>query len=162
MKLLKRKGFTLIELVIGLALMSIVLLVITSFFLNNNNTMNRTHIKAELQSEGEYIMSFISRSLMEGKAVKEVKFDGKGRFQFIEISSYKEELNRGFYLNGKTLSYKVNGGEERIIGENVQEIIVPDFTKKIGETNSLEIEIVLSKKDIVYKLKDNIFFRNSE
>lgn len=165
MKHLKRKGFTLVELLISLALMSIVAIIVMQFFLSNNSSVNRTHIKSELQNEGQLIISNISTRLMEGEKISELKLE-EDKVKIIVIDGWQKSSKSSYSLSGKILTYSIKEQDgtirTRVIGENVEDIKVNYEGDEISKAKSIEIEVILSKKDIEYRLKDKIFLRNSK
>ncbi|KOA21413.1 hypothetical protein CLHOM_00840 [Clostridium homopropionicum DSM 5847] len=69
----KKKGFTLMELLITLALMGIVAAAISTFFFSNYNTLFKVSKELDLQREGERAIDFISKKAMESKGIGEIQ-----------------------------------------------------------------------------------------
>lgn len=72
MKNRNKKGITLIELLITLAIMTIILASIYSFFLNNYITIGRTESAVDLQSNGQRVMEKISENAI---AASDIVYD---------------------------------------------------------------------------------------
>ncbi|MEL5899097.1 type II secretion system protein, partial [Clostridium sporogenes] len=73
MKSTKKKAFTLIEVIITMAIMVIVIGIIFPFFNSNFKTLNETEIRGDLQREGNKVMEYFTKSAMEANNVKETK-----------------------------------------------------------------------------------------
>ncbi|MHC1685754.1 MAG: PilW family protein [Clostridiaceae bacterium] len=65
----KKKGVTLIELLIALSLSAIVSSGIYFFFFSNSNTINKTQYRSDLQGEGEIIIKRLSKTLLQAKKI---------------------------------------------------------------------------------------------
>ncbi|MCY6355046.1 prepilin-type N-terminal cleavage/methylation domain-containing protein [Clostridium sp. ZS2-4] len=74
---MKKKGFTLIEILIAIAIVAIVMTALSNFFLTNYNTLNKVNKQIDLQSEGEKGIERIVRSAIESKGIIEVRIEGQ-------------------------------------------------------------------------------------
>lgn len=80
----KRKGFTVLELIITISITVIVLGVIYTFFLSNSKTLAKTEINSDLQLEAEGIQQELLLYGTEAKAIGEIN----------GIRLIKEDLNK--------------------------------------------------------------------
>lgn len=71
----KIKGFTLIEVVVSMAISAIVLTIITTFFITNTNTLSLIDIKSTLQQEGENIKEALVKSGTQSKGIESISFN---------------------------------------------------------------------------------------
>lgn len=69
----KKEGFTLLEVVIVLAIIAIVSVLLYPFFTGNYKSLNSTTNKSELQHKAQMINSLLSQSLMEVKEITSIK-----------------------------------------------------------------------------------------
>lgn len=161
-----KKGFTLLELIIALGIFTIVMAVVFPFFLSNYKTINNTSIKSELQSEAENIMSYISKSFMEGSSIENINCIENDYVDYVKI---KLDNNNYYFfrVDKNKLIYGWNEAgteKERVIGENVSKLQITPFPQEknnLASVRGADIEILLENKDISYKLQDHIFLRNS-
>lgn len=81
----KAKGFTLIELIIALAITVLVMGAIYTFFISSNKTLSTTEVRSELQEEAKNIQEILVVIGTEGKGINNV-VDGTGNI----ITNYSE------------------------------------------------------------------------
>ena len=68
----ERKGYTLIELLISLVLISLVIGLLMSFFTANLNSFVRVKNDSELQFQAQYVLNFISNKVMKSSNVADI------------------------------------------------------------------------------------------
>jgi prepilin-type N-terminal cleavage/methylation domain-containing protein len=93
----KKKGITLVELIIAMAILSIVLSVISSFFFVNYKALNSVNKDLELQSQGEKAINFMVDNIIEGYGVKTVETP-----LINLISNNETEVDENLKLNSET------------------------------------------------------------
>lgn len=90
-----KKGFTLIEIIISMAIMSMVMLTVYSLFFSNYKTMNTVNSGVELQSQGEEAMKYLVETALSANIVNYIKaedgsliteFNGSNKVKISEIS----------------------------------------------------------------------------
>lgn len=98
-----KKGFTLIEVIISMAIMGIVLVAIYSLFFSNYKTLNTVNSGVELQSQGEEAMNHLVDTALSANKVNYIKdgngnditeFNGLDRKRISEISFTTVKLNK--------------------------------------------------------------------
>lgn len=172
MKVKKRKGMTLIELVIVMGILSIILGVITIMFTANSKVFSKIDLKSELQLEGEIIQRELMKILPESKGIIDINFDTNGvTGEIISFTVGDEEYNYRFLLENRTFYYQKLDLEddkilnEKILSSNVDSIeINPQQEEAILTSKSVGFKIKLVKtketQEIVYEIDKYITFRN--
>lgn len=173
-----KKGFTLVELIIVMALTLVILGMIFQMFNTNNRIMSDVDIKSTLQNEGQAIQEKLSEIGMQAISIE---CDGKNDVKLLIINSLNESgekckfkievekkegnknENNNFYIS----EFKSNNNEtgevlksKRLFTDNLKKINVSQDDK------SAQLEIVLCKKkgysSIEYPLSIKFTFRNKE
>lgn len=169
----KKRGFTLLEIMIVVMLTVIVLGITTSIFITGNRVFTDSNIKSTLQMEGQAIREKINYIGMQGIGIESVTGDeNSGEIQNIKINSYdKEGKEKVFEINKKLKKLFVDGNE---VSVNVESIkidpqIIKDYNKNLSllEKNSyINFTIILSKNrnyddtKITHKVNMQTVFRN--
>ncbi|MBN1043432.1 prepilin-type N-terminal cleavage/methylation domain-containing protein [Clostridium botulinum] len=169
---IKKKGFTLTELIIVMTLTLIILGMIFQMFNTNNRIMSDVDIKSTLQNEGEAIQETLSKVGMQANSmdykeenndVKSINFvvlnedESKSEFEIkkqnieLYIVEYKETI-----IEGKKEKKKIS---TKKLSNNLNKINIKSKNDK-----SAQIEIILSKKmgysDVKYPVNVKFAFRN--
>ncbi len=147
----KKKGVTLIELVIALGLLAIVTSFIFSFFFSNERKLEEINTRSDLQYEAKVILDSIS------KVDKELDGTVKAiTFSKVEDDGTVTDEGAEFIIeeNNVYLSTKEDG--KRLIGSHLHHIETSDDILK-----SIEIRLSLKVEDIDYSVKESFLFRNS-
>ncbi|GCD13234.1 type II secretion system protein [Clostridium tagluense] len=170
----KKKGVTLIELIITIAILSIVLSVIGSFFFTNYKALNSVNKDLELQSKGEKAINCMMDSIIDGYGVVEVKaIEGSPETEISKLAVTKElytsvfELRNGILYYGKGTLTDINGKANEKVCNSIKSIMIT--TLPIGESFSnctgLKIKITMAS-DKTGKLEkvfgNEVYFRNKE
>ncbi|RII36125.1 type II secretion system protein [Clostridium chromiireducens] len=204
----KKPGFTLIEMIIALALTVTILGIAGSMLVTGNKVFSDSDIRSTLQIEGQAIQEKISDIGMQAFSVESCKYGSldiknknynsddivsklvniKGEFsenrEWIDVSqiSFKSSRNNSEYdsstdaiTNTETIpiSYDKNlkklSIDSEVISEKVESIRIRpgninDGNSTINEADSIEFNIVLSKKkafsNVTYPIDFTIKFRN--
>lgn len=155
----KKKGVTLIELVIALGLLAIVTSFIFSFFFSNERKLEEINTRSDLQYEAKVILDSISKHAMAATKCKVKESDGTVKtITFSKVEDDGTVTNEGaeFIIeeNNVYLSTKEDG--KRLIGSHLHHIEISDDILK-----SIEIRLSLKAEDIDYSVKESFLFRNS-
>lgn len=160
----KRNGVTLIELIIALAIMSIVTGLIFVFYFTNQKKISEIEIKSDLQYEAKTVLDNISKVAMESTGAKWNGASNELVFSHIDISEsgktsisevkYKidESTNEISLIQGKTSTLLSNHFKNIGIEELVDDEVIND---------KIKLELTLENKGITYKVEENYVFRNS-
>ncbi|MBE6088581.1 MAG: prepilin-type N-terminal cleavage/methylation domain-containing protein [Clostridium beijerinckii] len=165
----KKKGFTVIELIIVVALTVVVLGIVWQMFGVTNKIISDVTIKSDLQREGQSIQEKLSNIGMQATEVKELVYadDVSGSIKKIKINSYdKDGNNRDIEvnLNGEILTIdgqsvsshvkSINVNPEIIREDDLNNISYIDFTILLGEKKNYNSEIIENQ------IKVRTVFRN--
>jgi prepilin-type N-terminal cleavage/methylation domain-containing protein len=162
----RRTGFTLIEMIIVLALTVIILGIMGSIFTTGNKIFSDSDVKSTLQIGAQTVQEKISNIAMQANEVESADIVN-GEVKNLMIKSYVEEddgsvgerywtitikNSSNYKKDGKTLSIIESKDSDGSNIENDQEEIVKNiksFTINYGgdiiKANSIEFSIVLSK-----------------
>lgn len=172
-----KKGYTLIELLVTLALATLVFASCTAFFTAGINNSKRIKINSELQFQAQYILNFFSEKAMSSKRVELILF---GSPPVSKINSEEEQTVskiafrygennyqchvfqiRGikiFYTDGRST---VTPTSE--LGTYVKEVKIKPYPvgKSFAEASGLKITLILAKDDEEYEASQLIHMRLS-
>lgn len=164
----KKPGFTLIEIIIVLALIVTVLEIASSMFITGNKVFSDSDIKSTLQIEGQTIQEKISDIGMQATGIKNLTVDPANPNQIddLTISSYiydkegnpilhdfeiKNEDSGKVYKKGHKI-YKLSIDDE-VISSNVESVVLD------SDSNSIEFNISLRKEGVYSNIEEPIDFR---
>ncbi len=170
----KKTGFTLIEMVIVLALTVIVLVIASSMLGTGNKVFSDSDVKTALQIEGQAIQENISDIGMQAQKIMSSEINN-GEVRNLIIKSYDKDDNIKYFkieVNGEKLSISkcknpdgsgVETSEE--ISQNIKEFKIL-YTGNLYETNSVEFNVKLSAKKALtdavdYPIDFKVVFRNN-
>ncbi|MDU1412361.1 MAG: type II secretion system protein [Clostridium sp.] len=156
----KRNGVTLIELVIALAIMSIVTGLIFFFYFTNQKKISEIEIKSDLQYEAKTVLDNISKVAMESTDAKwndsimELCFNGVDGGDI--VFKLNKDEHKIFFKKGET---------DFVLSNHFKNIEIED---SIDETNhekiikdKIKLKLILENKGITYEVEENYVFRNS-
>ena len=177
---IRKKGFTLIEILIALTIMLVVLSIAYSVFSSNYNILNQTEIKSDLQSEAQYALECFTKSSMETQNIVVLKDEGGGdklstssaaiNISEIEFATGNTDkatsgnINYNFALKNGNLSYtkKISDkGSSNVVAQDVQSIQIEAVDgNSFDKCSGITIILNMGKGSIRYSVKSNIYFRN--
>ena len=161
-----RKGITLIEIIIALSILSIVITVLSPFFISNLKALNNANYKLDLQRDGEKIIEQISYNSMGALGIVSLT-DVHGNT--INLSSEKTSLIRGITLNvnkfneatGKIEAIPVPLNFDISKIESIKVSALPNTsTSTFFNAKGLNIEVKLDPAEAAPELKTEVHFRN--
>ncbi|MBS5924378.1 prepilin-type N-terminal cleavage/methylation domain-containing protein [Clostridium perfringens] len=187
---LKRRGLSLIELVVALSLIAIILMIVGPFFISNYVTLDKTSNQIDFQREAKAIMNYFTDSAMEASNIESLT---NVRNEVLSNNNYTESLKKNslksnegylkltfnnsenknehttFILKDRSL-YMKNDSEEFKIGDLVSSIELTSLTEggsqgevinNFKNANAIKIEITFdTKNNTPYKVSNILTFRN--
>ncbi|WP_288525674.1 PilW family protein [uncultured Clostridium sp.] len=147
----KRRGLSLIELVVALSLIAIILMIVGPFFISNYVTLDKTSNQIDFQREAKAIMNYFTDSAMEASNIESLT---NVKNEVLSNNNYTESLkkdslksNEGylkltfnnsknknehttFILKDKSLYMKKDDSEEFKIGDLVSSIELTSLTEE--------------------------------
>ncbi|MDM0958360.1 prepilin-type N-terminal cleavage/methylation domain-containing protein [Clostridium perfringens] len=187
---LKRRGLSLIELVVALSLIAIILMIVGPFFISNYVTLDKTSNQIDFQREAKAIMNYFTDSAMEASNIESLT---NVKNEVLSNNNYTESLKKNslksnegylkltfnnsenknehttFILKDRSLYMKKNS-EEFKIGDLVSSIELTSLTEggsqgevinNFKNANAIKIEITFdTKNNTPYKVSNILTFRN--
>ena len=147
---LKRRGLSLIELVVALSLIAIILMIVGPFFISNYVTLDKTSNQIDFQREAKAIMNYFTDSAMEASNIESLT---NIKNEVLSNNNYTESLKKNslksnegylkltfnnsenknehttFILKDRSLYMKKNDSEEFKIGDLVSSIELTSLTE---------------------------------
>ncbi|WP_235069157.1 prepilin-type N-terminal cleavage/methylation domain-containing protein [Turicibacter sp. TJ11] len=164
----KKRGLTLIEIIIAMAIMAIIGGVVTTMTISNNKILSKVDMKSELQMEGQIIQTQLTNVALESKGIYDVDFI-ENTDQIRSIMLDDGEYLHEFIISGNELIYqKLKNNDilqKRILSSNISTIqVIPSIEDDLIKSDHMEFNINLSMKrgtEIVnYHVDNYIVFRN--
>lgn len=168
MKLTKKRGLTLIEVIIAMAIMAIIGGVVTTMTVSNNKILSQVDMKSELQMEGQLIQTQLMKVALQSKGVIDVEFKGVSD-EIESITIQDDQYIYKFILTDSTLTYQKLSGEEvkedRVLSDKISSIqVIPSTKEELKSSEYMEFNINLSMKrgaqTVDYQVDNYIVFRN--
>lgn len=187
---LKRRGLSLIELVVALSLIAIILMIVSPFFISNYVTLDKTSNQIDFQREAKAIMNYFTDSAMEASNIESLtnvkdevlsnntytdslqnnslkSEDGYLKLTFNNSENKNEHTT--FILKDRSL-YMKKDSEEFKIGDLVSSIELTSLTEGVSQgkvinnfknANAIKVEITFdTKNNTPYKVSNILTFRN--
>ena len=187
---LKRRGLSLIELVVALSLIAIILMIVAPFFISNYVTLDKTSNQIDFLREAKAIMNYFTDSAMEASNIESLT---NVKNEVLSNNNYTESLKKNslkskdgylkltfnnsenknehttFILKDKSL-YMKRDSEEFKIGDLVSSIELTSLTEGVSQrevinnfknASAIKIEITFdTRKNTPYKVSNILTFRN--
>ena len=140
-----KKGFTLVELILYVAIGSIVLLVITSFF--QTNLSSRAKIKAisEVDQQGAYLMQTITQTIVNAEAINSPSIGTSATTLSLDVVDVADDPT--LFNNISTYIYLTEGVATPIaLNSNLVEVSNLSFTNmsKVSTLGNIRIQFDIS------------------
>lgn len=170
----KKPGFTLIEIIIVLALTVIILAIESSIFITGNKVFSDSDVKSTLQVEGQTIEENLSNIGMQAEEMTSAQIQN-GEVKNLTIKSYDNDYNIRYFkiwINGKTLTIdkcKNSDGSEvessQDLSKNIGSFKI-SYNGNLNDANCVEFIIKLSNKKGFtnvdnYPIDFKVTFRNN-
>ena len=164
----KKRGLTLIEIIIAMAIMAIIGGVVTTMTVSNNKILSKVDMKSELQMEGQIIQTQLMNVALESSGVEHVEFiNNSDKIRSIIIGD--NQYLYKFTVSDNNLIYQKlqddQSLQERVLSSNISNIqVIPSTIEELQNSDHMEFNINLSTKrgaEIVnYRVDNYIVFRN--
>lgn len=181
-KLLKsnNKGFTLVELIITLAIAAIILGIVMTFFITNIKSSNIITDKTELQYQAQNVMNFITEKAMQSSGISKV-YIKDGNSYLPQDMSIQEVSNVGYigfivegvkhifvldrgniYYSDSISDLNIIKNNKYILGKWLTNINIKSNSAgaDLSSTNSIEITLEFEKNDAKVTLSNIVYMRN--
>ncbi|WP_053957103.1 PilW family protein [Inediibacterium massiliense] len=161
MKKLDHKGFTLVEIIVTLGIVGIVISMIASFLFVNLRSFKDSHEEISIQSEKQFVMSFIEKEAME--SVSSEFNTNTLILKSPDPNNPKNSIEHTFKCKDHKLFYKNNttSTEFSQIGQYIESIFIePIFIRDIQ--NGIKVTIYFKKGNKEDKATNQFWFRNSK
>lgn len=163
-KLKRKRGVTLIELIIAFGIFGVIISLIFSFFFSNKKSLNNAEIKSSLQYEAKVVMDKLSSVAMEasnGKFQEDI-VTGDKIISFNTVDSITGNLIEDgvkfiFHGDNVALTEKGLSSVELCKTTDLKISVYTNITDKQG----IKVKLVFENKDVAYSIEDNFTFRNS-
>jgi len=169
------KGFTLVELLVTIGIMSFVMSLVFNFFIINFNNYARLNNESTLHFHSQYILNFISDKIMESRNIELIRsgtLDVKN--SSIEYSISKISLRYGdeknscyiFEVRGNKIFYgnsNSNDSANDELGTYVSELKAEPYPagNTFAETDALKLTLCLVRNGLEYEAEQVIYMRGS-
>ncbi|GKU26428.1 hypothetical protein CFOLD11_32550 [Clostridium folliculivorans] len=172
--MIKKKGFTLIEAVIVLALISVVIMVIYPFFFSSSRSLNETNVRADLQTDGQLIQNSLLNYGNQGSSIDRIngivppsnsnEITTISNFRIILYADVSKTIEYVYDNTNKKLNEITNlnatGTVTKTLSGNVDSIKISPVGGTYLTCEGLIINITLKKNNITYDISSKIVFRN--
>jgi prepilin-type N-terminal cleavage/methylation domain-containing protein len=170
-----KKGFTLIEILISAAIMSILVVLIMSVFITSLKNFKTLKNKSELQFQTQYIINFVSDKVMKSKNVALIKSDtssvinSEKEFNISKISlKYGNEINNYyiFEVHSNKIYYGNSCWDDSAdveLGVYVSELKAAPYPagRTFADTHALKFTLCLEKEGHIYETEQLVYMRNN-
>lgn len=171
----RKKGYTLLELLISLGIMTFIVTLIMTFFITNIKNLAKINIDSELQFHSQYILNFVSNKIMESRNVVLIKSDtknlinGNSEYKISKMSLRYGELEQCCYIfevRNNNIYYG-NGYSNDLanieLGRYIKELKVSAYPdgETFAEANSLKMTLCLFNNGQEYEAEQIVYMRGS-
>lgn len=160
---LKKRGLTLIELLITLGIISVVFTTIFSLFITNYKSLNKSQLEVELQSEAQKSVEKITNKVLQVNKISELKNISnnskvKDSAEVIISSISFDDKAYGFSLNNDKLIDENNNE----IARNVKEIKIKPVPEnsKFEDATGIKFNVKFEKGGVTKEIETEVSFRN--
>ncbi|OPJ56339.1 PilW family protein [Alkalithermobacter paradoxus] len=157
---MNKRGFTIIELLISLGIVSIVFSIIFSFFTMNFNMFKKSNDIIDIQNEGQIAMAKIVNIAMVSSGISNI-YD----YNNINQDDTKDKISLGKIIFKEGDIFQVKEGNLKhngnIIANHIKNIKVsPIDDISFLQSNGLIIEIILELNKETIKIENQVMYRN--
>jgi len=148
-----KRGFTLIETILTLAILSIALTMVSYFFMMNFKSNKKISDLNELQYQAQVVNDYLVNRLSQSRNI-----DIDPAYDMITMDTYMSENNIWSYKS-KRIMHKTNGD----IFEEGSELAVyaKSMEFSVNDNNLVSFKIVFEKGKESYVLENSVLMRNA-
>lgn len=157
----RKSAFTLVEMIIVIAMIGVVIGVVTSIFMRGNKVISDSNIKTDLQIEGQKIQEKITNICMQARNIEVINNEE------IEVRSYfgEDDTEKIFTIkkenNDKNnLIIIVQNSESDSETEDIISNNVSNLEFAVDNNRILKVNMRLEKKSLSYDLSFIVMARN--
>jgi prepilin-type N-terminal cleavage/methylation domain-containing protein len=162
----KDKGFTFVEILMVVAIMSVLLMAGAKFFENTAKSWRKNYAQVEIQQGARIAMDEMTQYVRQAQAATVVVYTGatpaNSKITFTMVKD-TGTFNVGYYLNGTTLWRQLNGVESTVTA-NVQQIYFaksnPATIPPDEDPRCIYIKLVLAKNEQMVTLESYTHLKN--
>lgn len=164
-----RKGFTLVELIVVIAIIGSVMTVATSFLLNNVKLFNKENQKIDVQQEAQLAMNGIIDMIMEAEKMVSISHNGSNLdimvFQIEEdrFIGYKLDEEDGVQVLKRGVDSDSTIGDMDTFARYVEKCevtLLPEGVADIEDVQGISVEVTCQKEGAATTLNNEVYFRN--
>lgn len=156
-----KRGFTLVELMIGIAIASMLIFIVGNFFVINQKIFYSESREVDVQREAEKAILFIAEEVEESYKFKLKEDAGKKEYIFDFKSQLGEIENEGllegqgkFWIEDGNINFLKYGESKFVVSRNVTKLDIKDDKAKIV------IEVEVTNQDQQMNLDKTVYMRN--
>lgn len=154
-----KKGFTLIEAVIYIALYSIVMVMFLNFFIIFLRNSQKSSITVEIQNNARFALSKIASEVKKAEKIEIPEADHnhtlKLNVTLLNEKGVYENKNIKYYVDhDKNRLYRMSGSTSNILSENIE-----DISFNFEKNSLLSITISSKYKGETYSISTSVFPR---
>ena len=156
-----KRGFTLVELMIGIAIASMLIFIVGNFFVINQKIFYSESREVDVQREAEKAILFIAEEVEESYKFKLKEDAGKKEYIFDFKSQLGEIENEGllegqgkFWIEDGNINFLKYGESKFVVARNVTKFDIKDDNAKIV------IEVEVTNQDQQMNLDKTVYMRN--
>lgn len=156
-----KRGFTLVELMIGIAIASMLIFIVGNFFVINQKIFYSESREVDVQREAEKAILFIAEEVEESYKFKLKEDAGKKEYIFDFKSQLGEIENEGllegqgkFWIEDGNINFLKYGESKFVVSRNVSKLDIKDDKAKIV------IEVEVTNQDQQMNLDKTVYMRN--
>ena len=149
------KGFTLVELLLSLAIMSIILLPLTMTVTTGYKTFFREDENIDVMQNGRFAMDKMVRAIREADPSNIIVTDTN------RLRILSDEIETEYFRDGNWIYEKKGASPKKEIARHINALLITKNNNGLGQLKSIDIEIVLSSERLKnYTLKTTVYLRN--
>ena len=141
--MIKNRGFTIVELIIYMGIMSVLLLVLTDLFISVLDIQSESEVTSAIQQDGRYILTRLNYDLTQVKTITTPTLGTTTPNLIVTISGQ----TYSYQLTGPNLTLSINGAPGNQLNSYASSISGLTFTRLgngIGKEDTIRISFDLT------------------